>query len=168
MRKLQHTSVIAAFTLIELLVTVAIVSIATGVLLVSSGNNRTSEQLENAARQVAGAFREAQNYALTGYQGVTGTDPCRFTVAWGGTSYSTTYSYKDGAGACTQTSSLRSYQLGDGVVFSGTGSFYFTLPHATIVPAANVTVPVVKGGSTHVVCVSSTGLINNYDGSSCP
>lgn len=159
---------LSAFTLIELLVTVAIVGIVTSALLVSSGNNRTTEQLENSARQVAGAFREAQNYALTGYQGVTGTDPCRFTVAWSGTGYTTTYSYKDGAGACTQTASLRSYQLADGVAFSGTGSFYFTLPHATIVPANNVTVSLTKAGSTHVVCVSATGLINNFDGTTCP
>ncbi len=159
---------LAAFSLIELLVTVALISILSGVILAVSGNDRTSEQLENSARQVAGAFREAQNYALTGYQGVTGTDPCRFTVAWSGTGYTTTYSYKDGAGACTQTASLRSYQLADGVAFSGTGSFYFTLPHATIVPANNVTVSLTKAGSTHVVCVSATGLINNFDGTTCP
>lgn len=164
----QTSKTFRAFTLIELLVTVAIVSIVSGVLLVSSGNNRSTEQLENAARQVVGAFREAQNYALTGYQGVANTDPCRFTVAWSGTGYTTTYSYKDGAGACTQTAGLRSYQLGDGVVFSGTGSVYFTLPHATLVPAANVTIALTKAGSTHVVCVSASGLINNYDGTSCP
>ncbi len=156
------------YTLIEVMVVTIIVGTLSATFLVNLSTGRVTQQLENSARQVVGAFREAQNYALTGYQAIAGTDPCRFTVAWSGTGYTITYSYKDGAGACTQTSSLRSYQLGDGVAFSGTGSFYFTLPHATLVPAINVTVPVVKAGSTHVICVSSTGLINNYDGASCP
>lgn len=165
----KNTTAVPAFTLIEVLITVTLLGILSTVMLVSFGSGRINQELEGAAREVAGAFREAQNYALTGHQGVSGTDPCRFTVSWGGTSYSTTYFYKDGSGNCTQFSVIRSYVLRNGVVFGSSGSYYFTLPHATVsFVGANLPVSVTKAGVSYVVCSYASGLINHYTGSSCP
>lgn len=169
MNKNKNFKTAFAFTLIEVLVVLAILSIMSSVLLFDYSSGRVTQELEGTAREVASAFREAQNYALTGYQGVASTNPCRFVVAWSGSAYTTTYWYKDGSGACTLSTVLRSYTLGSGVVFSGTGNFYFTLPHASVSFAgASLPVALSKAGSNYVVCTYQSGLINHFSGTTCP
>ena len=163
-----------AYTLIEALMVVAIIGIVTSVILVSYSNSRTAQQLESAAREVEAAVREAQSYALTGYQGVVATDPCRFEVAWGGTAYSVTYWYKDASDNCNRSLVLGSYAVRNGVTFSSGSSFYYMPPYATasfddndgVVESRAVSLTL--SGSSHVVCVYENGLINNRAGSSCP
>lgn len=165
----KHTIFLPAFTLIEILVILAIVGILSTIMLVDFGSSRVTQELEGSAREVAGAFREAQNYALTGYQGVTGSDPCRFDVTWGASAYTTVYWYKDGAGDCTQSSLLRSYTLRNGIVFSGVGTYHFTLPHAAVsFGGASLPVTLTKAGVAYTVCTYANGLINHYAGASCP
>ncbi len=169
MEKNKNTITQAAFTLIEVLVVLAILSVMSSVMLFDYSTGRVTQELEGTAREVASAFREAQNYALTGYQGVAGTNPCRFVVSWGTTSYTTTYWYKDGSGACTQSAILGSYTLGSGTAFAGTGNFYFTLPHAAVSFAtASQPVVVSKAGTSYVVCTYQSGLINHFSGTTCP
>ena len=159
-----------AFTLIEILITLTIISLVSTALLVNfNSSDRIGRELEGSAREVASAFREAQNYALTGYQGVAGTDPCRFDVSWGGSTYGTVYRYKDALGACTRSAALRSYELRNGIVFSGAGSFYFTLPHADVsFGAESQPVGITKAGSGSTICVYRSGLINHFTGATCP
>lgn len=158
-----------AFTLIEIMIVLTILGILSSMLLADFSGSRVNQELEGAAREVAGAFREAQNYALTGYQGVANTDPCRFDVSWGGSTYTITYLYKDGAGVCGTPTVIRSYTLRSGAVFSGAGSYNFTLPHA-VMSFGGVSLPVIvtKASHSYVVCSYSSGLINHYIGASCP
>lgn len=163
-----------AFTLIEALIVVGIIAIVTTIILVSYSNSRTAQQLESAAREVEAAVREAQSYALTGYQGVVATDPCRFEVAWGGSTYSVTYWYKstsdDNCGGARPLV-LGSYAVRNGVTFTSGGSFYYTPPYATASFAgtnASQAVVLTQSSSWQVVCVYANGLINNRTGASCP
>jgi prepilin-type N-terminal cleavage/methylation domain-containing protein len=166
-----------AYTLIEALVVVAIIAIVTSIILVSYSNSRRTQQLEGAAREVEAAVREAQSYALTGYQGVVGTDPCRFEVAWSGTTYSVTYWYKSTSDdSCTGADPLvlGSYAVRNGVAFTSGGSFSYTPPYATASFDSNDgvvesrVVPLTFSGSFQAVCVYDNGLINNRTGASCP
>lgn len=160
-----------AFTLIEALIVVAIIAIVTAIILVSYSNSRTAQQLESAAREVEAAVREAQSYALTGYQGVVATDPCRFEVAWSGSTYSVTYWYKDTNDNCNRSLVLGSYAVRNGVAFTSGGSFYYTPPYATASFAgtnASQAVVLTQSSSWQVVCVYANGLINNRTGASCP
>jgi len=163
-----------AYTLIEALIVVAIIAITASVILVSYSSSRTTQQLESAAREVEAAVREAQSYALTGYQGVVATDPCRFEVTWGGTAYSVTYWYKDASDNCNRSLMLGSYAVRNGVTFTSGGSFYYTPPYAMAsfddndgVVESRV-VPLILSGSSHAICVYENGLINNRTGASCP
>lgn len=158
------------FTLIEVLIVVAIVAIASGILLAGSGNGRTNREVETAAREFAGVVREAQSYALSGKQVVADTIPCRSQVSWGGSSYTLTYWYKNGSGTCDQTSVLATYTLKKGVTFSNSSSFYFTLPHAGLsFGSGNVSAGFSKQSSSHIVCVyGPAGRIIDRAGTTCP
>lgn len=159
---------LSAFTLIEVLVVTALISIMSAILLVDFGSGRITQQLEGSARVVVSAVREAQNFALTGHQGVAGTDPCAYEVAWSGTTYTLTYEYKDGAGVCSQSQLLNTSTLADGISFLGaSGNVSFAPPHAVMTPATTATIVLSKAGSDHAVCVCSSGLINNTVGNSC-
>lgn len=157
---------LVALTLIEMLVVVAIIGITSSIVLVDWSGNRTVRYLDNAAQEVEGVVRSAQNSALTGAQGVVGTQPCRFRVSWGGSTYSILYYYKDGSGMCNQTSPLGSYTLTSGVTFSSVGNFEFTVPHATV--SANQTILLTKLGVRHVVCVYTSGRVDHVAGATCP
>lgn len=66
------------FTLIELLIVIAIIGIMTAALFVSMSRSGTTNALKVAGRQLAGAIRETQNYALTGKQKDLELYPCAF------------------------------------------------------------------------------------------
>ncbi len=155
-----------AFTLIELLVVVAIMGIAATIILVDWSGARTKQQLDTSAREVEALIREGQNYALTGFQRVAGSEPCAFRVTWGGSDYSLTYRYKS-AGACTQSLVLQSYTLANGITFSAASSVDFTLPHGDF-SGATRTIVLSKLSTFHTVCVYTNGLINNIPGAACP
>jgi prepilin-type N-terminal cleavage/methylation domain-containing protein len=156
------------FTLIEVMVVLTIITIVSTVFLVDWTSGRVNRQVGNEAREVETLIREAQNYALTGSQAVAGTEPCRFQVTWGGANYGLTYWYKDGSGNCTQTRTMKSFTLSDGVVFSATSSFYFTLPHAELsFLGPSQAIVMSKASSFQTVCVFQGGLINSRIGSTC-
>lgn len=156
------------FTLIEVVAVLAIIGVTSSVLLVRVLNQRVPRDLENSARLVAGVFREAQNFALTGHQVVAGSDPCGYDVSWGGTTYGIVYRYKNAAGACALSTPLVSYTLENGVVFSGSGGYSFSLPHASVNFSGTTTTTLSKSSTNHVVCTYASGLINDRAGSSCP
>jgi len=158
-------------TLIELLIVFAIISIVSAIVLLNFSTNRSQKQVEMAAREVSGVFHEAQNYSLTGKQAVPGTSPCKFTVSWAASSYSIVYWYKDASGNCVLQSNFRTYVLSNGVTFSNSNNLDtsgFTLPHAATLFGSTLAVNLVKSGYYRSVCVSTSGLISEVSGQSCP
>lgn len=154
------------FTLIEAMVVIAIVSIMTGAVIASLGNGRVKRELETNAREFASVIREAQNNALTGKSAIAGTTPCGYQINWtAGSSYAMTYLYKSGA-ACDQSSPVASYVLKNGVSFSASGFFGFSLPHADLSGSSSAVLG--KRSDSHAVCVYADGRILNQSGSSCP
>lgn len=166
---LKHThDNLRAFTLIEVVVVMAIISIMTGVIMVSFGSGRTQKELETNAREFASVVREAQNYALTGREAIADTTPCSFGIAWSGGNYNVSYVYKTG-GACTQSSIVGSYSLKNGVTFDNAGSFNFSLPHASLSFASGSRPAVLtKQSLSHVVCTYAEGRVLDQPGSACP
>ncbi|MCW1888555.1 MAG: type II secretion system GspH family protein [Candidatus Moranbacteria bacterium] len=161
------------FTLIEILVVVAIISIMAGVILANVNSGRNEEAVDAATRTLVNTVRELQQYALTGKQFSNNTDPCLYQIAWtnGASTYTTTYYYKDAGGSCSQSLGIATFTLPGGVLFSGTGSFGFTLPYGKPnFGTASVALPVTKAGSVSgVVCAYKDGLIKNtVGGSTCP
>lgn len=155
------------FTLIEVMVVMAIISIVSGMVIVSLTDSRVKRELETNAREFVGVVREAQNYALTGKQ-IGGNTACSFSVTWMAPS---TYNLKyTPSGNCTATpTSTASYSLKNGVIFqnaSTSGSFNFALPHANF--SGNTSVKFTKKGIWHTVCISSDGRISDKPGPSCP
>ncbi len=161
---------LAAFTLLEILIVLSITAITSSILLIDFNSGRIDQELEASAREVASAFREAQNYALTGYQGVAGSKPCRFEISWIGATYTTTYYYKNAAGiVCDQSAVIHSYTLRNGITFSSSGNFFFKLPRADVSFAgASQAAVLSKAGFDYVVCTYQTGRIDQYSGASCP
>lgn len=154
-----------AYSLIELLVVVAIIGIATTIMMVDWSGSRTTRSLENAGKEVEAVVRGAQNFALTGVQSLPNTRPCGFRVEWGASTYDVLYRYRNGDD-CTESSPVGSYTLSGGVVFSGSGSFDFGLPHATL--GADQHMILVKNGQSQSVCVYTNGRILSVAGSTCP
>lgn len=155
-----------AYSLIELLVVVAIIGSASTIMLVDWSGSRTTRSLENAGKEVEAVVRGAQNFALTGVQSLPNTRPCGFRVDWGGSAYSVTYLASAGGRCDPQSPTVGSYTLSSGVVFSGSGSFDFGLPHATL--GADQHMIFVKNGQSQSVCVYTNGRILSVAGSTCP
>lgn len=167
--KIPKLKLFSGFTLIELLIVIAIISIITVVLLLSFGNSRIKKELETNANEFAGVVREAQNYALTGKQAVSGTTPCGYQINWSGSSYSITYRSINSSGVCVSGSALAQYSLKNSVVFSGSDSFTFNLPYADLsFGSGTKTIIFTKQSLSHVVCVYSGGRTTDVAGAICP
>ncbi len=162
---------IAAYTLIEVMIVLTLIGISSAIVFTGWSNGRVEQQLDSAGREVEAAIREAQNYALTGLQGVAGTEPCQFLVDWTGaaSTYRITYRSKNAGGVCDAATDtvIRPYVLKNGVTFSAGGNFSFSLPHA-IVGGGPQSIVLTKAGSNQVVCVKVNGLIQTNAGAMCP
>lgn len=157
------------FTLIELLIVIAIISILSVIVLVSLGDGRAKKELETNANEFAGVVREAQNYALTGKQAVSGTTPCGYQISWSGSSYSITYRSINASGVCVADSTLAEYFLKNGVVFNGSDSFTFNLPYADLsFGSGTKTIIFTKQSLSHAVCVYGGGRTIDVTGATCP
>jgi prepilin-type N-terminal cleavage/methylation domain-containing protein len=160
------------FTLLEILIVVAVIGIISVIILGGTGNGRTEREIDAAGREVVAAFRESQQYALTGRQIVPNTNPCQFALTWnsGSSNFTATYYYKDNNEVCNQTSVISTYALRGGVTFSNTGAVAFTVPHGkTTFGGVSVGAQLGKAGTTGVACVYRDGLMKNVLGStSCP
>ncbi|MDO8566142.1 MAG: prepilin-type N-terminal cleavage/methylation domain-containing protein [Candidatus Moranbacteria bacterium] len=161
--KIPKLKLFSGFTIIELLVVIAIISIITVVLLLSFGDSRVKKELETNANEFAGVVREAQNYALTGKQAGGGT-VCAFSVTW---TTPSTYSlgYTASGSCATAPTSLVSYSLKNGVIFSNSGAVSFKSPWAEVT-TGDVQVNFSRSGNTHSVCVNAEGKIS--EGITCP
>ena len=141
------------FSLIELMAVIAIIGIMTAVILVSMGGQKDKKAVETAAREVASAVREAQNYALTGK---SASSTCTgYTFSWtnGGAGYNF------GGGTCGTVS----YTLKNGVTFgNANSSFTFLIPRAELSAPAKILVG--KGSNYYTVCVYQTGRVEEKSG----
>lgn len=170
------------FTLIEVLVVVAIIGIATSIILVSMGRGRTQRQVESDARRLTGLIRELQNNALVGKQVVTGRVSCGFSlpaVDANATTITPQYSYRVGP-TCTIATAvgapLQTFALSPGVSISvANGGIRFFVPWGEIWDGgatAPIAVPVqytlVKSTVTWSVCVYPSGRIEEISGATCP
>lgn len=110
------------FSFLELMTVIAMVGIMTAVTLVSLNKSRSEKDVEVAARVVAGALHEAQNYALTGENA---------SSSCGGMYW---FKYKITGDSDYEISGCLSakYTLPKNITFNEVGSIYFTTPHADI------------------------------------
>lgn len=169
----------------ELMIVIAIIGIMTAVTVVSLGNTRTKKEVEVAAREVAAAIREAQNYALAGKQpGASVACGMGLVTDNDGTGYKIFYNTKANPGDdCNSIGknynppnsvTLAQYNLKNSVQFPDSPinyrnkSVYFTMPHGTvygnngqILPAnGNFPLQVGKAGTSYYyTCVSSSGNV---------
>jgi len=151
--KNRNKNFLKAYTLLEVLVVMAIIGITSSILLVDFSSGRAAEEVENVSREVLAVFRETQNNALSGYQVVEDTRPCRFQISWSEAAYTVTYWYRDGAGDCTQSSVMGSYALRNGVRFSAADNFSFDLPRAGVsFSESSKGAVLAKNDATYVVC----------------
>lgn len=159
------------FSFIELMVVIAIIGIMTAVTTVSLGNTRTKKEVEVAAREVAAAIREAQNYALAGKQ-VSGAEyPCdyKFNAMVGTSNYNIAYDYHIYGNAACNPKNLYSSSLKNGVSFESVppNPISFSIPYGSINPAARVVLG--KSSSRYTVCVNFSGNIEEKIGDvACP
>lgn len=160
--------------MLELTVAMAVVGILTAAVIVPLSNTRTKKEVEVAAREVAAAIREAQNYALTGKQ-VSGAEyPCNYKLnATPDTSnYKIEYDYHTyGSAVCNLNKNLYSSSLKNGVSFKSATtnpiSISFSIPYGSTNPAARVVLE--KSSSRYTVCVNSSGNIEEKIGDvACP
>ena len=135
------------FSLLELIIVIAIVGIMTAITLVSMNTLREKKAVEEAAREVAAAIRETQNYALTGKDITADSSACAYVFGWAGTGYNM-------SGCDSQV-----YSLKNDTTFVNNGSFSFSVPFATLNPAADIDIVLLKGGSFYHVCVYISGLV---------
>lgn len=147
------------FSLIELMVVIAIIGIMTAVVIVSLIGNKDKKAVETAAREVAAAVREAQNYALTGKG--AGSTCSGYKFSWDNSSSYGSKSIESG-GTC----STSNYTLKNGVTFTSGGTFNFIFPRAELSASAKILVG--KGSNYYTVCVYQTGRVNEISGNVNP
>lgn len=148
------------FSFIELMITIAIMTIMSAITLASMNAGQKLWAVKTAAREVAATVREVQNYALTGKDLKDKTSICVFTFEW--VSGSSTYLME---GCKTQ-----SYVLKNGVNFSGSGNFSFSVPFANLNPPSIADIKLNKGGIGGIdyhVCVYASGAVKEA-ADACP
>lgn len=176
--------IFSGFTLVELVVSMAILSIMAAITIVSLSGTKTKQEVEGAARQVASAIREAQNYALTG-KNITSTSTnraCQFSVASTVNTASLSIKQASISGAsCGAPAVATTYSLQNGVQFSvASREVLFDVPRGEPSDANGeiggsqggaspyVDFSFAKNGSTAHVCVYPLGRIEEKPiGGSC-
>jgi prepilin-type N-terminal cleavage/methylation domain-containing protein len=163
------------FTLVELMVVMAMTAIMISVTIVSLSGSRDRKVVEGEARKFAAVVREAQNYALTGKQFISGRVTCRVgisDIASLDETYDVSYTYRSGAD-CTAAPSSAVFvtnTLSSGVTFSSTTSaFNFSVPRGETGLGSTLQVQLNKGSATYSVCIYRTGRVEEQMGSgACP
>lgn len=165
------------FTLVELMVVMAMTAIMIGVVLVSLDGARDRKNVEVEARKLAAVIREAQNYALTGKQFVSGRVTCSVgvrAIGDGDEGYIVSYAYRSGTD-CSDSPTAATWvtnSLLNGVRFaSTTDTFSFVVPRGEVNLGGNpnpIPIQVSKNSATWSVCVYSGGRVVEAAGASCP
>lgn len=157
------------FSLLELMIVIAFIGIMTSVTIVSLNSSRTKKQVEDTAREVAAAIREAQNGALTGKKTDATHLPCNYYFTRvSDSAYSLSYQYHTGStsncatGPFPANQTLATYVTQNGVSVNSFNTITFQVPFANIsglVPVNLMPIIVNKGSVNYAVCVSSSGNV---------
>ena len=172
-RPLFHDRSLRGFTLVELMVVMAMTAIMISVTLVSLGDARDQKVVEGEARKFAATIREAQNYALTGKQFVSGRVTCSVgidSIDEGDEDYRVRYSYRNGIDCSSGAlgDQFIANTLANSVTFSSTtNAFSFSVPRGETGLASTLQVQLNKGSATYSVCVYPTGRVEDKSGTSC-
>ena len=140
----------------------AIIGVMSSVIMVSLSNSKKEKSIEVAARQVAAALREAQNYALSGKGASSGCNG--YTFFWTGSSYGL-----KGYGTCPNINETR-YNLENRVIFANSGSFELYFPHANLSIGGPISIDlkIETSGPVYKVCVYQSGRVEEINSASCP
>jgi prepilin-type N-terminal cleavage/methylation domain-containing protein len=159
------------FSLLEVLIVIFIIGVMTVVAMASILPSRNKKDVENAAREVAAAIREAQNNALNGKQPDAANIACGHGIyIENSTDYKLFYNAKAGDD-CLATgkdydsiasTAYATYTLKRGVTFVLSGSsVYFALPFGSVYPSGTeyISIAVQKGSYAYNVCVYPSGNV---------
>jgi type II secretory pathway pseudopilin PulG len=150
--KLHRSGPKKGYTLIEVMMIIAMVGIMTVATMSYLTGTKNDKAVETAAREVASAVREAQNYALTGKN--ASSPKC------------TTYEFKWNINSDAYLIEFANvlcgvphiaYTLKNGVTFGNSGTVNFSIPNATI--DNKKTIQLTKGSINYFVCVCQSGRI---------
>lgn len=161
------------FTAIEMVVVVAIIGITSSVVINTLSTGRAIRVTEQATHDLAGALRQAQNFALAGRTVSASQESCYFGLRLINNSRYALVNYYRSGGNCTSYNTLTTTNLPNGVTFSGISSypvtFVFSLPRAEVSRIlANGTVSdlttaqlfrLTKSGRTQYLCLYPGGRI---------
>lgn len=156
------------------MVVMAMTAIMISVTIISLSGSRDRKVVEGEARKFAAVVREAQNYALTGKQFVSGRVTCSVgisNIGEGDESYDVGYVYRNGSDCAAGTLSgvVATNILSNGVIFSSTTSaFNFAVPRGETGLMSALPIQLNKGSATYSVCVYPTGRVEDVSGASCP
>jgi prepilin-type N-terminal cleavage/methylation domain-containing protein len=159
----QLLNVRRGFSLIEVLISVSIIVIISTAVLVSMRNNKTSKELEVAAREVAATIREAQNNALTGKKINDSDLPCKFGIhKTGNSEYKLAYYHHDFGDDCSSPTfqDIDTRTLKNGVIFKGGFSLiYYSVPQGEFA-APNVRLVTLTKNEKYIsICAYPSGKI---------
>lgn len=149
-------------TLIELVAAIAIIGILASITMISFRNQKIDSQLESAARELAAAIREAQNYALAGKE-QNGSIPCdgiHIRSLGSMRDYQIYFREKEAGGGCGSDVALENYDLANGIVISNNFEIIFQIPHGqATVTTGSSPFTMAKGGKNIGVCLSANGRV---------
>jgi prepilin-type N-terminal cleavage/methylation domain-containing protein len=153
-------------SLVEILIVCAIIGILSAALLASiNSGNKDRQALKIAAREVAAAVRETQNYALTGKMINAGDKPCRFRMEdVGGNSYRIQYLNINPGGNCAGGwQDIYTKILSNGVsinIAGGGGKIDYDVPHGIRSSGGNLNdISLSRNGTTVHVCACQSGKV---------
>lgn len=169
---MRQSSFIPGFTLIEVVVVIAIISIASALIITSLSTQRLLRETDRGAHEFGAQLREVQNYALSGRSASLTEENCYYGIRiTSATAYNLVNYYRSG-GSCNSFNSIASMTLQNGVQFSGIGSyptvFAFSLPRAEVYTGtggalaslgAAQLIGLTKAGQTSYLCLYPSGRI---------
>ncbi len=173
---------VRGFTLIEMVIVIAIIGLTSSIVITSLSSNRSARETDRAIHVLAGALREAQNYALTGKSVNAAQENCYFAIRFTSATQYTLANYYRSGGDCTSYTTISTTTLPSGATFTGFGSYptvlAFELPRAEVYSAtdgalANLLIAqligVMKSSQTHYLCLYPTGRVEERGtDASCP
>lgn len=169
------------FTVIEMVIVIAIIGISSVVIINSLSTGRALRLTEQSAHDLAGALRQAQNYALTG-KASAGQESCYFGLRFISSSRYALVQYYRAAGNCNSYNTLTTTNLAGGVTFTSISSYptilAFSLPRAEVYSATSGAlsglttaqrIGLTKSGRTQYLCLYPGGRIEERGtASTCP
>lgn len=119
------------FSLIEIIIVLAIIAIMTGVLFANNNNNKASQEVQLAAREVAAQLRLLQNDAING-KVIGGKNICKAEMYINALANTYQIRYYDQCSPDHQIPAAGPLKLNKSKLSSAGGSISFAVPRAGI------------------------------------